>query len=177
VDARTRRGPASYVNSGLLEKTGGSGVSSLALNILNSGTIEGSSGAIDFQDALWGAGTTEVSNGATIEVDGAVATRQTLGFDGAGVIAFDDLDVAGLDMFHGRISSFGTGDSLDIGAPFGAGTIRKFTPSADHTYGFLTLINGSLSASIEFIGDYSTASFAPTLSAPAAGQTRRDARD
>jgi len=154
---------ASYIaNAGLFEKTGGAGVSLVAAGIVNTGRIVAQSGTLDLQGALSGAGNLQVFAGATLEVGGAVSTNQTLTFEGGGEIQLGDLDVGGNDIFQGAIAGFGAGDTFDTGAPFGTGTKFNFVENSEGTEGVLTLTDGSLHASIHFLGNYGKANFVPT---------------
>ena len=76
---------ASYIkNAGLLEKTGGTGVSTIAPNVTNTGTIDVSSGTLDFEGGISGTGSDAISGAATLEFDATVSAGQTVSFTGSG---------------------------------------------------------------------------------------------
>jgi hypothetical protein len=161
---------SSLGNAGLLEKTGGAGTSAIAPNIANTGEILATSGVLDLQGALTGTGVIDVSGGATLQLDGSVASTQTLDYvaGSTGAISLDDLDAAGVQLFHGWIKGWAAGDTLDVGNDFGAGTVYAFTENNAQTAGTLHLTDGTASASINFVGHFSAANFTPAVNAAGA---------
>jgi hypothetical protein len=149
------------LNAGLFEKTGGTVTSVITAAVVNTGTISVTAGALDLKGALSGTGNDQIG-GASLEVDAAVAATQTFAYTGAGDLALDDLDIGGAQLFHGKVSGFGAGDKLDAGAPFGAGTTFVYTENLAGTAGTLALTDGTIHASISFLGDYATSNFTPT---------------
>jgi fibronectin-binding autotransporter adhesin len=156
-------------NAGLFEKTAGSGVSVVAPTIANTGLILAASGTLDLQGALTATGSLEVELGATLRVDGSVASTQTLSYGGgAGEFSLNDLDVGGAQLFHGSIHGWAAGDSLDVGTAFGAGNLFSFTENKGSTGGVLNLLNpnSGATAAINFnglSGVVNTANFAASL--------------
>jgi len=152
---------ASYIRKvGLFEKTAGAGMSVIAPGMVNGGTISAVSGLLDVHGALSGSGKDEIGGGATLEVDATVAAGQTFIYQPTGgELALDDLDVSGAQLFHGDVSGFGVGDTLDAGAPFGTGTTFVYTENSARTAGVLALTDGSMHASIAFLGNYATTNF------------------
>jgi autotransporter-associated beta strand protein len=146
-------------NTGLFEKTGGTGTSMVAPSISNTGKVAVSSGMLDLQGAVSGTGTLQVSNGATLELDGAVATGQTLAYQAGstGEFALDGFDVGA--FFHGSVSGWAAGDQLEIGGPFSASSSLLFTENNAHTSGTLSLKDGANQESMTFLGNYSTSNF------------------
>ena len=155
---------ASYIeNLGQFAKTGGKGVSVIAPNMVNSGTIAVSSGALQLQGALSGTGKDQIDGFATLQVLGTVGSGQTFVYSGSGGdLVLDDLSLGALQPFHGSISGFGAGDKVDAGVPFGSGTTFVYTENAAKTAGVLALTDGTKHASIAFLGDYATSNFTPT---------------
>jgi hypothetical protein len=148
-----------FLNSGLFEKSGGDGVSAIAADFANFGTILAGAGTLEFQGALSGPGDDVILAAATLELDRAVAAGQTITFVGAGgELVLHDLNSGGL--FHGAIADFGAGDTLDAGALFGAATSFIFTENSGGTGGVLALDDGSHRVSIRFSGVYATENFA-----------------
>jgi hypothetical protein len=160
---------SSISNAGLIEKTGGANVSAIAPNIANTGLISVTSGTLDVQNSLSGAGSMQVSNGATLQLDGNVASTQTIGYaSSGGGISLDDLDAAGVQLFHGAIRGWAAGDTLDVGTAFGSGTLFSFTENKGQTAGTLNLTEGNASAAITMIGNFAASNFTPTLDASGA---------
>ena len=58
------------------------------------------------------------------------------------------------------MSGWSAGDTLDACSPFGAGTMFVYTENSDHKSGVLKLTDGTMHASINFLGDYSMGNFA-----------------
>jgi hypothetical protein len=154
---------ASYIyNSGLLEKTGGSGTSGIATAITNMGVISVTSGTLDLNGSVMGSGVARVGAGAVLEVDGVVGGGQSLAFSGSGgEISLADLDSAGVQLFHGSITGFGADDSIDIGAA----TFAGYSSNPAHTAGILKLTEGTASATINFVGNYSATNFVSNIAA------------
>jgi len=139
-----------------------------ASTLVNASTIAVTSGTLELHGAVSGTGGATIAATATLELDGSVGSGQTFGFGSAGGdLTLDDLDVAGSQLFHGTVAGFATGDTLDAGAPFGAGTTLSFTENAGHTAGVLALTDGSLHASISVSGNYLAADFHTQVSSGA----------
>jgi hypothetical protein len=168
-DSGIGRGTSSgsfILNAGEFEKTGGTGTSVIAPNVYNAGVILAGSGVLDVAGSLTGTGKDEVGAGATLELGGRVNGSQTLIFSGSGgAISLDDLQNSGAQIFHGVISGFAADDKIDIGAA----TFVGFHENAGNASGVLTLHDGSASASITLLGDYTSANFSPST---VNGQTR-----
>jgi Phosphoesterase family len=153
---------SSIANAGLFEKTGGTLTSAITPKINNTGTIAVSSGALDLQGALSGTGNVQIGKASTLEVDSTVGAGQTFTYKATGGdLKLDDLYSGGSQLFHGTISGFGAGDSIDAGVPFGTGTTFIYTENLSGTGGVLALTDGLMHASINFLGNYSAANFLP----------------
>jgi hypothetical protein len=84
----------------------------------------------------------------------------------------DDLDAAGVQLFHGTIHGWAANDLLDVGTAFGAGTTYAFVENKGHTGGALDLTNNGATAAINFSGlsgVVTSANFASSVNA--AGET------
>lgn len=149
-------------NAGLFEKTGGIGVSAIAGAIVNTGTVEVSSGTLDIRGAVSGVGGAVVSGAATLEFDSTVASGQTVGFSGAG----GDLVLDAPQGFVGKIANFGAGDSIDVAGPF---AYAGFVENGAGTLSTLNFSNGSTDISIVLLGQYMAAGF--TAAAGPSGST------
>ena len=62
-----------------VEKTGGTGTSTIAPAVTNTGTIEVASGTLDFMRAVTGTGTDTISGASTLEFGAAVSSSTTVG--------------------------------------------------------------------------------------------------
>ena len=160
---------SSISNSGLIGKTAGTGVSAIAAGVVNDGTISATSGTLDLRGALTGTGALRVGDGATLELDGSVAAGQRLAYlPTGGEIYLDDLDAAGAQLFHGTVTGWAAGASLDVGTTFGTGTTFDFVENAGKVSGVLHVADGAASAAIAFAGDFTTANFTPSVNASGA---------
>lgn len=160
--ARGASTASEILNAGLFEKTGGTAASAIAPAIVNSGVISATSGTLDLKGVLTGTGKDQIGD-ATLEVDATVGVGQTFAYTASGGdLALDDLNAGGVQLFHGTVSGFSTNDTLDTGAPFGTGTSFIYTENAGGTAGVLALTDGTMHASISFLGDYTNSNFTPT---------------
>ena len=151
---------SSISNGGLFEKTGGTGTSAITPNIANAHTIAVSSGTLDLRGAVSGTGNLQIGGGSSLQLDGAVGAGQTVAFaPTGGNLKLNDLYSRGSQLFHGTVSGFGAGDSIDAGAPFGTGTTFTYTKNSAGTGGVLALTDGSMHASINLLGNYTRANF------------------
>ncbi len=149
-------GSGSFANAGLLEKTAGTGISTIGLAVTNSKTIDAASGTLDLSGAVTGTGTMNVTAGATLELDNKVATTQTIAFGtGGGALKLTDASA-----FFAAVAGFGAGDTLDLtGFAFGGTPKLSFVPNASNTKGVLTIKDGALTAAITLLGQYVNAGF------------------
>jgi hypothetical protein len=163
---------ASIANVGIFEKTAGSGDSVIAPGIVNTGLISAASGELELQGAISGSGVIDVGGGATLQVDGTVASTQSVSYvAGGGEVSLADLDAAGTQLFHGAIHGWGGKDMLDVGTAFGAGTVYAFAENKGHTGGVLSLSDNGASAAISFSGlsgVVTTSNFVATVDATGA---------
>jgi len=142
-------------NAGLFEKTGGTGVSTIAPNVANTGTIDVKSGTLDFGGGISGTGSDIISGAATLEFDATVAADQTVNFIGAG----GELALSDPAAFAGQISGFdtagaGSNDTIEVAGPW---VFTGFTPGGKE--GTLGFQNGSSTLNLTLIGDYNPADF------------------
>ena len=151
--------PASFIkNTGLFEKTGGTGTSVIAPAVTNTGTIEVTARALDVQGVVTGTGKDEISGSSTLEFDSTVAAGQTVSFTGGG----GTLDLGAPQGFAGKISGFdtvGTNDTIEVAAPW---VFSGFTENAGGTQGTLGFMNGASTLSLTLIGNYNPADFHQT---------------
>ncbi len=147
---------STFRNAGLLAKTTGTGVSTIAAALTNTGTIEVASGTLDLQQGASGVGgTLKIDAGKTLQIDGAVSSGQTVGFNGGG----DKLVLTAAQQFSGTLQNFGAGDQLDLRQFDPATTTVTFSEKADNSGGTLTVTNGALTAKIQLSGQYTASGF------------------
>jgi fibronectin-binding autotransporter adhesin len=143
-------------NSGVLEKTGGSQTSVIAVALVNNKKVTVSSGELDLGGAVSGTGTLNIAEGATLELESVVGAQQTvaLGFAGGQLLLDDTAD------FHASISGFGADDAIDLTAfRFRASEKLSFAENAAKTKGVVTITDGTLKTSITLFGQYVASGF------------------
>jgi hypothetical protein len=150
--------PSFVSNSGLFEKTGGSGTSAIAPAVTNTGTIEVTAGTLDLQGAVTGKGIDKVSGASTLEFDSAVAATQTVDFLG-GPSAVDLLDP---NAFFGKIADFASPGTVQLPGDW---VFSGFSENAAGTLGTLTLASGASHHAFDFVGDYTASDFKITSGA------------
>jgi adhesin HecA-like repeat protein len=141
---------SSISNSGVFEKTGGSGTSAIAPQLINNGSVLASSGTLDLQGAISGNGADTIKGASTLEFDSKVGGGQTVDFSGG---ALDLIDPQG---FSGKISGFAKTDSVDLKGDW---VLSHFSENAIGTLGTMTLASGSNSLTLLFSGDYMATDF------------------
>jgi hypothetical protein len=144
--------PSSILNSGLIEKTGGTGTSTIAPQLVNKGTVLVSSGTLDLQGAVGGNGADTISGASNLEFDSAVGGGQTAGFTGSGGGTLDLIDPTG---FAAKISGFAASDKVELSGDW---VFSQF--SGNGKMGVLTLTSGSSQLSLHFLGNYMASDFA-----------------
>jgi hypothetical protein len=147
-------GPAasSIMNSGLLEKTSGTGTSAIAPQLVNKGSVLVSSGTLDLEGAVGGKGADTVSGAPTLEFDSTAGGGQTAGFTGGGG-ALDLLDPLG---FAAKISGFAATDKVELSGDW---VFSSFSETGNGNMGMLTLSSGSNQLSLHFLGNYAASDF------------------
>jgi hypothetical protein len=146
---------SSVTNHGLLEGTGGTGTGVVTSKVINTGTIEASSGTLEVTGAVTGKGTDTISSAATLEFGAGVSSAKTLGDQDIGFGGGGTLHLLKPTSFYGEISDFGAGDTVEPLWAFSriahAGCVTT-----------LTLANSSTMHAFEFVGDYSRSDFSIT---------------
>jgi fibronectin-binding autotransporter adhesin len=144
--------PSFISNSGLFEKTGGTGTSAIAPGVVNKGSILVSYGALDLEGAVSGKGTDTISGASTLEFDSTVGGGQTVGFTGGGGM-LDLLDPLG---FAAKIADFAVTDRIELAGDW---VFSHFSETGNGNMATLTLANGSNDLSLHFLGDYTAGDF------------------
>ena len=146
---------ASFIkNTGLFEKTGGTGTSVIAPAVTNTGTIEVTGATLDMQGVVAGTGADEISGSSTLEFDSTVAAGQTVSFTGSGELALSDPAA-----FAGRIGGFdtvGANGAIEVAGPW---VFSGFKEKAAGTQGALEFANGASTISLILLGNYNPADF------------------
>jgi hypothetical protein len=144
-------GNGSFIsNSGLFEKTGGSGTSAIAPQLLNKGRVLVSSGTLDLEGAVSGKGTDTISGASTLEFDSTVGGGQTIDFSGG---ALDLLDPQG---FSAKIAGFASPDMVQLAGDW---NFSSFSETGNGMMGNLTLSSGGTTNTFHFLGDYTASDF------------------
>jgi fibronectin-binding autotransporter adhesin len=147
---------ASHIeNAGLFEKTGGTGVSTIVPRVTNIGTIEVTSGTLDFKGGISGTGSDMISNASILEFGAGVSSSATVGdqdiqFSTGG----GTLDLLAPTSFYGEISNFGSGDGVRLNGSWAFSTISDVDGVTT-----LTLASTSTTHSFEFVGNYMESNF------------------
>jgi T5SS/PEP-CTERM-associated repeat protein len=126
-------------------------------DIENNGSIVATGGTLDLTGAVTGTGTMTVDPGLSgLVLDGAIASGQTVVFEGSGgpVFVGGMLSIGSLGNFGGTISNFLQGDTIDLtGVPFppfsgSEGIEANFNSNT----GLLTIDNVNYGSSSSFVG-------------------------
>src|SRR5262249_34476335 len=157
------------VNSGGLEDVGNTGFASGTIVnlggtefVLNGGTARGTivnSGGLEEVFAGGTASATTI-NGGTLEVAGGASISGPITFTKAGgILQLDDSP-----SFHGTIAGFasppGVTEEIDLGGiSFGKQTKVSFKEDKNHLSGTLTVTDGTHTASLTLLGQYSANDF------------------
>ena len=148
--------PSSFIsNSGLFEKTGGSGTSDIAPQLLNKGTVLVSSGTLDLEGAVSGKGMDRISGGSTLEFDSTVGGGQTIDFLG-GDFSGGALDLLDPQGFSGKIAGFALPDTVQLAGDW---NFSSFSETGNGMMGNLTLSSGGTTQTFHFLGDYTASDF------------------
>lgn len=122
-------GRAHIANAGMFEKSAGNGLSQVAPDVVNTGTISLSAGSLRFlghmanqqvittnagtlfiDGGISGGGTIDISSRGAVSLAGAAAAAQSVDFSSA----TGRLDLASPELFHSTIADFRAGDTIDL---------------------------------------------------------------
>jgi hypothetical protein len=148
-------GTATITNAGIIENTGVGG-SLIASPVANTGTLMVTAGVLSVIDAVTGAGVVRIGGGVA-EFGSTFAQNVTF------TATSGLLELSHSASYTGKVTGFskigGTGlDLLDIA--FGGST--KATYSGTTASGVLTVTDGTHTAKIHLIGDYTASAFTPS---------------
>jgi hypothetical protein len=145
---------SSINNNGIIEKSGGTGVSEIGATIVNGagGKLEALSGTLDLQGAITGGGSDVVSGASTLEFDSSVASTQTALFQGTDSV----LDLTNWAEFSGVLSGFdssgASNDTIDVSGPWSWVGFNQNT-------GMMTFADGATQHSVKLLGSYIAGNF------------------
>jgi hypothetical protein len=150
---------SSIGNSGLIEKTGGKGTSTITPKVANDGTILVSSGTLDFKGAVSGGtaatpGTDTIAGVSTLEFGSTVGSSTTIGSQDIGFTGGGTLDLTDPKAFWGKISGFAPSDAVDL---LGSWSLSGFSEVSG--VGELTLKSGTAKHTFDFVGEFTQSSF------------------
>ena len=148
-------GANEVVNSGTLRATGSGG---LVINsdIANSGLLWANGANITTDGNVSGTGSVLIDGVATFEMGGAFSENVTLD---AGANARLKIDHAA--DFRGTVTGFDSNDLLDLAdLAFGSNTRLGYVANSNNTGGTLTVSDGTNTANLALLGQYTAASFA-----------------
>jgi len=147
----------SFVNSGAARLSGASTQAALNVSgtLTNNGSISiATENTEELAGAVGGTGSFSLSN-ANLQFDSSVSSGQTI----TETDAPNALTLKQAQSFAATISGFGTGDTIDATNFLETATSYSFLENSMGTGGTLTLHDGSLTANILMMGDYSKSSF------------------
>lgn len=141
-----------FLNVGQVIKTGGS-ISTISSALDNGGTVEVAAGRLVLTGDVGGGGTLLIDAGQTLQIEGAVGSRQSVAFSGG-----NDSLILGEDaVFAGRLANFGAGDRLDF-AGFDPNTATVgFVQTGGK--GTLTITDSTHTAQVTLLGQYAASGF------------------
>ena len=150
---------SSIGNSGLIEKSGGTGTSTITPRVANTGTVLVSSGTLDLKRAVSGGtaatpGTDTISGASTLEFNSTVGSSKAVGSQDIGFTGGGTLDLADPKGFWGEISGFAPTDAVDL---LGSWRLSGFSEVSG--VGKLTLESGATKHTFDFAGDFTQSSF------------------
>ncbi len=147
-------GANAVTNSGTLEATGTGGLV-VHSDVVNTGTLWANGGNITVDGNVSGSGSALISGSATLEFAAASSANAAFDFSGLGTLKLDQSV-----NFTGSVSGFAAGDQLDLhDIVFNAATTESFTANAAGPGGTLTVSDGSHTANINLLGQYSASGF------------------
>jgi len=140
----------SLVNAGTFEKTGGSGLASINVATINSGTVDVGSGGMSFLKPVSGTGSFMVEAGSTLTFGAAVAAGSAVTLASGA-----ELFVSAAGGFAGSIAGFAASNVMELTGLAFTGATLAFNAATDK----LTATNGATSVGLQLVGSYSSADF------------------
>ena len=154
VSALAGVGP--FANAGRLEKTKGSGTSTISVPLDNSNTVLVSQGSLAINGAISGNGTLAIQGPATLKLNGAVGKGQSVTFTGKKAT----LALSSPSTFSAGVKGFWVADTIDFTQFHFSGSEKvSFAENAAKTEGVLTIADGALRAKLTLFGQYAATGF------------------
>ena len=154
VDGTLTITAATFVNANAFIVGNGEAVVDAAA-FANNGAVEVIDGTLELAKALTGTGSVQIDAAGTVTADSAVGNGQWVQFYGAG----GTLNILAAASFAAGIGGFGEGDTIDLrNVAFGSTTTVHYAGDADG--GTLTVSDGTHTAKLRLIGNYTSGSFA-----------------
>ena len=145
------------INSGTMIRSTSGGNAIIAANFQNLGIVQVNKGILELAGTVFGSGGRfRISNGSTLEVDGALPNTQKLIFGtGGGTLVLNDPA-----EYHAAITGFGRQTAMDvITFKFSGKPKVSFVEAASGKQGVLTLTDGAQSLKVTLFGQYVAAGF------------------
>jgi hypothetical protein len=147
-------GANAVVNSGTLGATGSGGLV-IHSDIINSGLLWANGGSVKIDGNVSGTGSALIDGRATFEIGGAFGGNVRLD---TGANATLKIDHAA--DFSGAVAGFDGSDVLDLAdLAFGKNTTLGYAANSSNTGGTLTVSDGTHTANIALLGQYTAGSF------------------
>jgi hypothetical protein len=144
-------GASAVTNSGTLEATGNSTLF-IASNVTNTGQLIANNGTAIFAGAVSGTGTATVQGAGSIEFGSTTTSNITFAAGADGTVTFD-----AASTLTGKLSvtGFTLGDTIDLADINFSGS----GPTLTFSKGILTVSDGTDTAKLKMIGNYTLANF------------------
>lgn len=164
VNSASSTGTGSIINAGTLLKAGGSGDTTVYAPLVNSGTVEVSSGTLTLEKAVSGSGTFQLAGLASLDFAAVVGTGSTLQFlQPGGTLEVQAPKAFGTSRlgpptFGATILGFAAGDTIDSASVLpGVNTSLSYTQVGNS--GTLAVTDGLHSALFNLQGIYAASNF------------------
>jgi fibronectin-binding autotransporter adhesin len=117
--------------------------------LINAGAVQASGGTMTFAGSVTGTGVLQISNGATLSLDGAVGSGQKLAFNAAS----ENVILGSAATFAGVVAGFISGDKIDLSSIVASSLSYSGQTLTVHE-------SGGASIALKFAGAYTLANFA-----------------
>jgi hypothetical protein len=144
-----------FVNDGTLSKLGGTGDSSVAVDVVNDGAVKITTGEIEFDRQVTGTGALTMSTNASLDFDALVSSTESVTFTGG----TSQLRLTDSAQFAGSVTGFGGQETLDLANINPNSDKFALSYSGSSTSGVLTVTDGTTTANVQLFGQYVTAGF------------------
>ena len=139
-----------FENAGTLAKTAGTGTSTIAVAVFDSGVIQAAIGTLDLTNAVSGTGTMTVGANAALELTSSAASTLTMNFNGADAT----LELSTPSTFAATIGGFVGSDIIDLSKIIATAATLNASDQLVITDGAATV------ATLQLTGNYAGDTFA-----------------